>query len=169
VVTLMGSGLAVGRAEQIIHGLSRRGLTATLLVLAGRNTQLEANLPPVTTGPTLSVRGLGFVEYLDDLIAASDLVITKAGGLIVSEVMARQTPMILINSIPGQEEWNADYVVSVGAGIQLRHLDMLPLAVESLLANPSRLAALRAAATKAGRPDAALNVVDAVLGPGGAE
>lgn len=164
VVTLMGGGLPVARAEQIIRGLIWRGFTGTLAVMAGRNAPLEAALTDESS-PALSVRGFGFVDYLDDLVAASDLVVTKAGGLIVSEVMARQTPMILIDAIPGQEEWNADYVVSVGAGIQLRHLDMLPLAVQTLLSSPARLDALRAAAARAGRPDAALKVAEAVLGP----
>jgi processive 1,2-diacylglycerol beta-glucosyltransferase len=106
---------------------------------------------------------LGFVDYLDDLVAASDLVITKAGGLMVSEIMARQTPMLLIDPIPGQEEWNADYVVSVGAGVQLRLLDMVPVAVDHLLHCPSRLAELRAGAARAGQPRAALKVAEAVL------
>lgn len=164
VVALMGGGVAVDRVEEIIHGLIRRGLAGTLLVLAGRNTELESRLSEIKSGPDLSIRGLGMVDYLDDLVAGSDVIITKAGGMIVSEIMARQRPMILIDSIPGQEECNADYVVSVGAGIQLRRLDMVPLAVETLLASPSRLAELRAGAARAGRPDAALRVAEAVLG-----
>ncbi len=136
VVTFLGGGLAAGRAEQIIQGLISRGVTGTLLVLAGRNTRLQAGLPQVKSGLALHVRGLGVVECLDDLIAASDLVITKAGGLVVSEVMARRTPMILVDCIPGQEEWNADYAVSVGAAVQLRLVEMIPFAVENLLGCP---------------------------------
>jgi processive 1,2-diacylglycerol beta-glucosyltransferase len=71
--------------------------------------------------------------------------------------------MILIDPIPGQEEWNADYVVSVGAGVQLRLLDMVPVAVDHLLHCPSRLAELRAGAARAGQPHAALKVAEAVL------
>jgi processive 1,2-diacylglycerol beta-glucosyltransferase len=163
VVTLMGGGLAVERVEHIIHGLMRRGFTGTLLVVAGRNTKLKAGLQHVRSGPTLDMRVLGFVDYLDDLVAASDLVITKAGGLMVSEIMARQTPMLLSDPIPGQEEWNADYVVSVGAGVQLRLLDMGPMAVDHLLRCPARLAELRAGAARAGQPHAALKVAEVVL------
>jgi processive 1,2-diacylglycerol beta-glucosyltransferase len=72
--------------------------------------------------------------------------------------------MILIDSIPGQEEWNADYLVSVGAGIQLRLAEMVPVAVDNLLTCRSRLAELRAGAARAGQPQAALTVADAVLG-----
>ena len=164
VVMLMGGGLAVERVEHIVRGLVGRGVSGTLLVVAGRNAKLLAALPNIEGGPNLSVYGLGLVEHLDDLVAASEVVITKAGGLMVSEVMARQTPMILIDSIPGQEEWNADYVVSVGAGIQLRLAEMVPVAVDNLLKCRSRLAELRAGAARAGQPQAALTVADAVLG-----
>jgi processive 1,2-diacylglycerol beta-glucosyltransferase len=163
VVMLMGGGMAADRAEHIVRGLVRRGLAGTLVILAGRNARLEAGLSQIEGTPALSIRGLGAVEYVDDLVAASDLIVTKAGGLIVSEIMARHIPMIVVEPIPGQEEWNADYVVGVGAGIQLRNADMVPLAVETLLGSRARLAALRAAAQRAGRPDAALRVAEAVL------
>jgi processive 1,2-diacylglycerol beta-glucosyltransferase len=163
VVTLLGGGLAVERVEQIVNGLIDRGLKGTLLVVAGRNEKLQEGLTQVKSHPNLDLRVLGFIDYLDDLIAASDLIITKAGGLIVSEIMARQMPMVVIDPIPGQEEWNADYVVSVGAGVQLRLIKMVPLAVENLLNSPSRLAELSTGAALAGRPQAAIHVATMVL------
>jgi processive 1,2-diacylglycerol beta-glucosyltransferase len=166
VVMLMGGGLAVERVEHIVRGLVRRGVIGTLLVVAGRNAKLLATLPHIEGGSTLDVRGLGLVEYLDDLVTASEVVITKAGGLMVSEIMARQTPMVLIDSIPGQEEWNADHVVSVGAGLQLRLAEMVPVTVDYLLKQPSRLAELRAGAARAGQPLAALKIAKAILGSG---
>jgi processive 1,2-diacylglycerol beta-glucosyltransferase len=42
--------------------------------------------------------------------------IPKAGGLIVNEVLARHTPLLIIDPIPGQKEWNADMVAAAGAG-----------------------------------------------------
>ena len=106
---------------------------------------------------------LGFVDYLDDLIAASDLVISKSGGLITSEVMARGTPLLVVEPIRGQEEFNADYVVTAGVGVQARVTDSVPYMVESLVNDPPRLAQLRENALRIGRPRAALDVADFVL------
>jgi processive 1,2-diacylglycerol beta-glucosyltransferase len=111
----------------------------------------------------MHLQNLGFIDYVDDLVAASDMVISKAGGLIVSETLARGTPMLLIDPIPGQEEWNADYVVSAGAGIQLRMAESVPDTVRQLLKHPGRLAVLRASAQEAGRPRAALDIAEHVL------
>ena len=73
-------------------------------------------------------------RILDDLVAASDLVVTKPGGMIASEVLARGTPMIVVDPIPGQEEWNADWIALSGAGMQIRRPEMVPDAVRDCVA-----------------------------------
>jgi processive 1,2-diacylglycerol beta-glucosyltransferase len=163
VVLLLGGGIRVERVRCMVTELLRRDVSGTLIVVAGRNTELETALRDLRSSPTLKLRVLGFIDYLDDLIAASDLVITKSGGLIVSEVLARYRPMVVIDPIPEHEVWNADYVVSVGAGVQMRLPEMVPVVVENLLAWPERLAVLQAGAEQAGRPHAAFSIVDSVL------
>jgi processive 1,2-diacylglycerol beta-glucosyltransferase len=111
----------------------------------------------------LSLEIYGMINFVDDLNAASDLVISKSGGLITSEVLARGVPMVVIEPIPGQEEWNADYVVSSGAGVQLRLPYAVPRMAAHLLAQPQRLSDMRACATAIGKPRAAFAVVDQVL------
>jgi processive 1,2-diacylglycerol beta-glucosyltransferase len=163
LVSLFGGGLDVERVRLMVMGLLSRTIPGTLAVVAGRNAALAEALADLGDGPAMRLRVLGFITYVDDLMAASDLVITKAGGLIVSEALARGAPLLLIDPIPGQEEWNADYVVSAGAGIQLRMVELVPLAVERLLASPERLALLRRGAQAIGRPRAALEIAEAIL------
>jgi processive 1,2-diacylglycerol beta-glucosyltransferase len=103
------------------------------------------------------------IDFVDDLVAASDLVITKAGGLIVSEVLARGTPMIIIEPLPGQEEWNADVVAGYGAGVQLRIPEMAAMTALYLLTQPDRLKNMRRRARVVGRPRAALDVAQYIL------
>jgi processive 1,2-diacylglycerol beta-glucosyltransferase len=109
------------------------------------------------------LRKVGLIDYVDDLIVASDVVISKSGGLIVSEVLARNTPMIIIDPIPGQEEWNADFVVAAGAGMQLRMPEIVPTATLSLLDEPERLRQMAMQAAKMGRPRAALDIAEIIL------
>lgn len=163
VVTLIGSALSVPHVKEIVTGLRDVGMNGTLFVVAGRNDELLAELKDETSTPELDMRILGFVDYLDDLVAASDLIITKAGGLVVSEIMARGTPMVMIDPIRGQEEWNADYVVSVGAGVQLRKATMVPTVVQQLITDSQRLEMLQSRAEEAGQPFAAYNIAQAIL------
>lgn len=163
VITLLGGGIQSKRLRRVVEQLLNTDLHGTLVVVAGRNEELLDALEDLKNGGTLRLLKLGFVEYLDDLIAASDVVITKAGGLTVSEILARGTPMLIIDPIPGQEEWNADFVAGSGAGIQLRMAEVAPAATVVLLSEPARLENMRAHAKQVGKPNAAYEIADTIL------
>jgi processive 1,2-diacylglycerol beta-glucosyltransferase len=115
------------------------------------------------SSPNLDLRILGYIDYVDSLITASDLVITKAGGLIISEVLARGVPLIVIDPILGHEEWNADYVVVSGSGVQLRMAASVPEAVLRLMERPHLLEEMRQCAQEAGRARAAHEIAESVI------
>jgi processive 1,2-diacylglycerol beta-glucosyltransferase len=163
IITLFGGGIQPSRVRQIVARMLEATTPGLLVVAAGRSTSLAESIADLKDGPALKLRRLGMIDYVDDLVAASDLVITKSGGLIVSEVLGRGTPMIVIDPIPGQEEWNADFVAGSGAGIQLRQPESVPMAALSLVASPERLAATREQAARAGRPRAALDIAEHIL------
>jgi processive 1,2-diacylglycerol beta-glucosyltransferase len=138
-------------------------IPATLVVVAGRNQTLIDEIADLTDGTEMKLIKLEQIDYVDDLVAASDMVITKAGGLIVSEVLARGTPLVIFEPLPGQEEWNADVVSGYGAGIQLRMPEMAALSALQLLVQPERLQAMRERASEIGRPRAALDIAERIL------
>lgn len=163
VVTVFGGGVAVERVRVMVERLLRLERPGVVVVVAGRNTDLTEALGDLGDGPQMGLRLLDFITYVDDLIAASDMVISKSGGLITSEILARGTPMLVIDPVPGQEEWNADFVAATGAGLQVRVPELAPLAVDMLLARPERLAMMRRQAAEAGRPRAAMAIAERVL------
>ena len=57
-----------------------------------------------------------YVEHMPALLCAADLILSKAGGLIVTKVLACGRPLLFIDVTPGQEEGNAEYVIRNGAG-----------------------------------------------------
>jgi processive 1,2-diacylglycerol beta-glucosyltransferase len=163
VITLFGGGVDDDHVRAIIRGLRQSPVEATLVVVAGRNPSLVSTLADIASTPRLRLQVHGYVNYVDDLIVASDLVVTKAGGLIVSEVLARGVPLVVIDPIPGQEEWNADFVVSSGAGAQLRMAESVPATVERLIAKPQLLADMGESARSVGRPRAAGDIAEQVI------
>lgn len=163
VITLFGGGISNERIRVIVEGILKSGIAGTLIIVAGRNQTLVDALADLKSSPTITLQVLGFISYVDDLIAASDLVITKAGGLIISEVLARGIPLIVIDPIPGHEEWNADYVVSNMAGVQLRMAQSVAATVQTLLRNDLILRHMRAQALALGYPHAANDIAGAIL------
>ncbi len=163
VITLMGGGLNPKRVCRLVEDLMAYDCFNNLIIAAGRNESLLEALKDITSTDRINVRKLGTIDYVDDLIVASDLVITKAGGLITSEILARGKPMVLVDPIPGQEEQNADVIEAAGAGIQLRLLEMVAPAINSLLQNPERLAGIERESRKLGRPNAAIAIAQHIL------
>jgi processive 1,2-diacylglycerol beta-glucosyltransferase len=163
VVTVFGGGVATERVRVMVEQLLTVPRPGVVVVVAGRNKELSDALRDLDDGPQMRLRLLDFVTYVDDLVAASDVVISKSGGLITSEILARSTPMIVIDPVPGQEEWNADFVSASGAGLQVRVPELAHLAVSMLLARPERLELMREQAAAVGRPHAAQAIAEHVV------
>jgi 1,2-diacylglycerol 3-beta-galactosyltransferase len=102
-----------------------------------------------------------FVENMPALMKASDLIICKAGGLIVTESLACSLPMILIDVIPGQETGNAEYAISHGAADQAGTPFEILKNITHLLRNDRSLLKERTInAHNLGLPDSAYAVAD---------
>jgi processive 1,2-diacylglycerol beta-glucosyltransferase len=163
VVTLFGGGIMPKRVRRIVETMLVYSEPLVFITVAGRNRQMADALEDLESTKNVTLRNYQFVDFVDDLVAASDLVVTKSGGLITSEVLARYTPMIVVDPIPGQEEWNADFVAGSGAGIQIRLPEMVPAAILGLLDQPERLEAMRTQAEIVGRPHAARDIAKFIL------
>ena len=163
VVTLFGGGLNSRRIYSIVSSLLESSTRLMVVVASGRNEELLDALASLSGNDVVKLRKLGTIDYVDDLIVGSDLIITKAGGLITSEILARGTPMIIVEPIPGQEEQNADAIAAAGAGVQLRLLEMVAPAVQYLFKHPERLEQMRQSALELGKPSAALDIAEYIL------
>lgn len=163
VIILFGGGLNTQRIKLIVTDLLASSIPLTVIITAGRNETLLDAIADLTSSENVKLVKLGSIDYVDDLIVASDLVISKAGGLITSEVLARGVPMIIIDPIPGQEEQNADVISASGAGIQIRLPEMVAPTVNYLLNFPERLEQMRQAAILSGQPNAAINIAEFIL------
>jgi processive 1,2-diacylglycerol beta-glucosyltransferase len=171
LLTLFAHRLSRHELYAAVEALLASDLAGTLAVVAGRSRLMQRHLRPLREVAQrrrgqagLQLRVLGPVEPADGLFAASDLVVGKPGGQLIAEALARGVPMLLVEPTVGQEEWNADYVVALGAGEQLRLSASLPGALQRLMARPERLSAMRTRARAAGKPAAAIMIADIVLG-----
>jgi len=164
VVALIGSGLPTEQLRALVVDVLAQPAVGTVLVAAGRNHDLVASLDDLAHGAQPRLHLLGPQPSLTPLLAASDLVVSKAGGLTVSEVLALGVPMIIPTAqLVGQEGWNAAYVIAAGAGLGCESSSLVAQTIAEVLATPERLARMRAAALSLGRPAAAETIAAGVL------
>ena len=81
------------------------------IIVCGKDEKLYKSLNEVVKNAKNTMKIYGFINNVEELMAASDVIITKAGGLTVSESLSKQLPLVIYKPIPGQEEKNALFLV----------------------------------------------------------
>jgi processive 1,2-diacylglycerol beta-glucosyltransferase len=161
VLAMAGSHGALGRLHDVARVLRdlRRPLQG--LVVAGHDARLRRMLANLTEGTP--IRTLGYVEDVRALMAAADLLVTKAGGMTLAEAMAADTPLLLYGSLPGQERRNERFAARAGIALVARKRRELTSLLEHALSAPDLLEDLRGRMRHVRRPDATRRIVEAVL------
>jgi processive 1,2-diacylglycerol beta-glucosyltransferase len=162
-ILLMGGGAGLGGLDDVAARLLAFDADFRLIALAGRNADMLARLQALARRHPRRLVAQGFTNRVERLMAASDLVITKPGGLTTSECLALGLPMIVHAPIPGQEERNCDYLLEHGAALKAIDASALEYRVRELIVRPERVAAMAARARALGRPHAAREVLRVVL------
>jgi processive 1,2-diacylglycerol beta-glucosyltransferase len=159
---LMGGGAGLGNLDTVAAAMLSFPGDFQLIALAGLNMSALSRLKTLAKRHPGRLLAMGYTERVECLMACSDLVITKPGGLTTAECLAMGMPMILNTPLPGQEERNADYLLE--QGVALKAVDDLTLEyrVGHLLAHPEKLAEMRRNARALGKPDAARQVLDII-------
>jgi len=166
LILLFGGGEGLFDFPSLIHALDKLTLPFSLLVLTGRNTFLWETLQTLRSSLHHKLIPYGFLQNpqeILDIYLAGDLLITKAGGLTVSEALAVGLPMILHRPIPGQESRNTKYLLEKEAALYAPRADILLRTVEFLLREPGRRQELAERARALGKPDAALRIARHML------
>ena len=144
----------VGNLPEIVQVLNHSGFPIQLALVAGGDDELYQKFKAMQWHIPVAI--YGYVNNLPQMMHASDAVISKAGGLIVTESLACGLPLLLVDVIAGQESGNADYVVENSAGdVAQDGLSALE-AVSHWMADGGALLSERTAnARRAGKPNAA--------------
>jgi processive 1,2-diacylglycerol beta-glucosyltransferase len=129
------------------------------VVVCGRNQKARSNLEKRRFPGNIHARVFGFVTNIHDLMDASDVLISKSGGLTSAESMAKRLPMIIVDPIPGQETRNAEMIVERGAGMLALNMPNLGYKLHRVVEEPSILRRARRATRELAKPHAARDIV----------
>ncbi|MBN1202148.1 MAG: galactosyldiacylglycerol synthase [Anaerolineae bacterium] len=160
-VLLIGGGDGMGPVYQIARAINDRKLNMQFAIIAGRNKSLQRRLEAVDWHqPTVIYP---FVNNMPELMAAADVLVTKAGPATICEACIAGLPIVLSGAVPGQEDGNVTYVIENEAGVYA------PGAVEVagtlagwLAEGPDGLAIRSQKALALGRPNAVWEIADEI-------
>ena len=147
---VMGGAYGVlGGAKWLCKILAEADFPLQAIVVCGQDEKLYKSLDSIVAEARNPIVRFGFVNNVEELMAASDVIITKAGGLTVSEALTRRLPLVIYRPIPGQEEENAVFLQEIGAGRVATTEEELELILNRILTDPGELDRMRAAAAAA--------------------
>lgn len=144
-VLLMAGSFGVKNIVQIYRDIIRIPLDFQMIVITGKNQRLYRTLKPTAMISPKKTKLILFTEKVEQYMQASDLIITKPGGLTVTEALASHLPMLVFDSIPGQEEDNADFLELRGMAKRLRGKESCIEALQELLEDKIQLASMKQA------------------------
>lgn len=150
-------GLPYDQAARAVASMA--GAPAELDIVCGRDPERARVV--ISTGVEARIHGF---TALKPLIDRAHVVVTKAGGLVVSECLARGRGMVLPWPAPGQERGNHAHAVNGGAALALVAPDDAGACLRSLAVSPERVAGMARAALRLAVRGAADAIATDLLG-----
>ncbi|MBZ0135279.1 MAG: glycosyltransferase [Planctomycetes bacterium] len=135
-----------------------------VIAIAGRNERMRDKVAKLKAPKHVKLLPLGYVDTIHELMAISDLCVTKSGGLTTAECLALGVPMLVPNPIPGQEERNAEYLTEKGIAMIARSPGSMKYKLGKFLGDAGLRERMRQAALKRGRPLAGEEILRASTG-----
>lgn len=158
-VLVQGGGLGLNVAS-----LAERLLDEThdlqLIVQTGQNAQAMQQLAAL--GPSRRLHVVPWVEDMPLYLRAADVVVGKPGGLTVAECLACGRPMLVTDTICGQESRNAEFLEAQGVGWRVREEDLAGR-LAAMLDDAEGLKAIQHKAWNLGARDAATRIARLVV------
>ncbi len=155
VVLVMGGGMGPVPLDEVVSSLEHCNAPMQVLAVAGHDRLLRHRLEMMRGRLAVDLHLFGWTNNVPELMAVSDILITKPGGLTAAEALAAGLPMILTHPIPGPEERHVRYLCQNGVALHAKSLHEIPLMVSRLLALPDELGQIRRRTAEWSRPGAA--------------
>ncbi len=162
---LMSGSMGCGPLAALVRDLvADRPPDSEITVVCGTNRRLCQKL----TRRYASISALhivGFTQEVPQYMAAADLLLTKPGGISMTEAAVHALPMVLVAAVAGCETDNCTYLLNRGAAVTAATPSSLAAACRRLLRDDTARAHMAAAlrADVLGSNDGAATIGQAVL------
>ena len=129
----LGSSFSYSYFKQLL----KENLDINIIFVSGKNEKLQKKCLELVEENNLSnINILGFTKDVSNLLNIADFVVTKPGGLSITEALEMKTPMILIPGNGGQENYNARFIIKNKFGVRARNPYSFATKTKKLVNNP---------------------------------
>lgn len=157
-VLIMGGGLGLGKVIDNIKMLDQVEEISKFIVITGQNINLYEEVAALSESLHHPVELHSYTNKVAEIMGRSDLLVTKPGALTCTEALTMNLPMVLVNTLPGQERANASHMAGRGCARWVKRGELAET-VRQILTN-QELRNSMAEACGHSHPDSARKVVE---------
>jgi len=161
-VFVLGGGFGIGPIKRIVMNLDRARQDFQVIVVCGYNAKLYKEVKKIARFAGHRFRVYGFIDNVNELMAISDVLVSKSGGITVTEALNAEVPMIVVRPIPGQEMRNYGFLKKNKAAAKIKRPEDIVRVVEDLIGS-GELKILRENVKKIRLVGSAEKIVDSAL------
>lgn len=143
---LMSGSLGLKTIFVVLKELLKNPNKLRITVVCGKNNQLKTELMKYCNNNKFENKKLhilGFTKDVSYLMDYCDVIISKPGGLTVTESIVKNIPLVIPFAIPGQENENIDFLTTEGYSISVKDLNKINNTVNYLIENPDELSKMK--------------------------
>ena len=161
-ILIMAGSFGVNNILGVVREITALPEEFQLIIITGRNEKLyEAFEKEVNNSPK-KCKLVYFTNEVEKYMKAANLIVTKPGGLTISEALACNIPMAVFDAIPGQEEDNANFLMSHGMAVRIGKGDSCAKTIEELLNNERKLRQMKESCEKFDKSRSIPNMLDLI-------
>lgn len=160
IITIMGGSLGIGNIEEILSEILHIEKSYQIIVLTGKNEKLYDKMKDLQPKCDHCLLPLEYCEEMNDILSITDLLITKPGGLTITESFITGTPLAIYSAIPGHEVQNADYLIRHGLAVDLGTGENCGHTIETLLEDDLFLQGMKEKSKQNAKPFAAQHIFE---------
>lgn len=144
-ILLMAGSLGHKDMEKVLKSIIYMEGNYRIVIVCGRNKDLKTSIQNNYYNLIRDNKIIlyGFTNDIPNIMENSDIIITKPGGLTISEAIAKKLPMIIPYYIPGHEKENLDFLVKNGLAIYVDKIGHIKGLIEFIMKNPEELESIK--------------------------
>ena len=160
-IFIITGSMGYGNTEKYIRTLDNMDEDFQIVCVCGNNKNMKNRIDRMNTRK--KIYNFGYVNNVDVIMDASDIIVTKPGGLTVSEAISKKIPMVLVDPIPGQEDRNREFLINAGVAVGVSKLMPIDDVISSLLVYEERQKQMCDMQSILGKPMAAKELGDFII------
>ncbi|MBD5637280.1 UDP-N-acetylglucosamine--LPS N-acetylglucosamine transferase [Clostridium botulinum] len=150
---IMGGSLGIGKISDLYSELIKIEQNIQIIIITGNNKKLYSQLSKLKEDSDKETRIIGFTNEVNKYMQCCDLLLTKPGGLTITEALVSNIPMAIFSPIPGQEEKNAEFLLRHNLAISIDSIEDTKNIINDLLKSESALKTMSLNCNKFAKPN----------------